>query len=98
MSFETVDEQRFARELFLLTSKPVLYVCNVDDASACLSLLESAGDTALDRFKVFELKFEIDKSTMLRSLPATPMWRLCARPSRTRALACSWLPPLPRAR
>lgn len=28
------DEQRFARDLFLLTSKPVLYVCNVDDASA----------------------------------------------------------------
>ena len=34
VEFETVDEQRFARELFLLTSKPVLYVCNVDDASA----------------------------------------------------------------
>ena len=30
----TPDEQKFARELFLLTSKPVLYVCNVDDASA----------------------------------------------------------------
>ncbi len=34
VTFETVDEQKFARELFLLTSKPVLYVCNVDDASA----------------------------------------------------------------
>ncbi|MCM1006310.1 MAG: redox-regulated ATPase YchF [Prevotella sp.] len=34
VSFETKDEQKFARELFLLTSKPVLYVCNVDDASA----------------------------------------------------------------
>ncbi|MDE6270548.1 MAG: redox-regulated ATPase YchF [Muribaculaceae bacterium] len=32
--FETPDEQKFVRELFLLTSKPVLYVCNVDDASA----------------------------------------------------------------
>ena len=32
--FETKDEQRFARDLFLLTNKPVLYVCNVDDASA----------------------------------------------------------------
>lgn len=32
--FDTVDEQRYARELFLLTAKPVLYVCNVDDASA----------------------------------------------------------------
>lgn len=34
VEFETVDEQKFARDLFLLTSKPVLYVCNVDDASA----------------------------------------------------------------
>lgn len=34
VSFETADEQKFARELFLLTSKPVLYVCNVDEASA----------------------------------------------------------------
>lgn len=32
--FETKDEQRFAHDLFLLTNKPVLYVCNVDDASA----------------------------------------------------------------
>ncbi|MBQ4292210.1 MAG: redox-regulated ATPase YchF [Muribaculaceae bacterium] len=31
---DTPDEQRYARELFLLTNKPVLYVCNVDDASA----------------------------------------------------------------
>ncbi|MDE6683628.1 MAG: DUF933 domain-containing protein, partial [Duncaniella sp.] len=28
------DEQKFARDLFLLTNKPVLYVCNVDDSSA----------------------------------------------------------------
>ena len=34
VKFETPDDQRFARELFLLTSKPVMYVCNVDDASA----------------------------------------------------------------
>lgn len=34
VAFDTVDERRFARELFLLTNKPVLYVCNVDDASA----------------------------------------------------------------
>ncbi len=34
VSFDSVDEQRFARDLFLLTNKPVLYVCNVDDASA----------------------------------------------------------------
>ena len=28
------DEQTAARNLFLLTSKPVLYVCNVDEGSA----------------------------------------------------------------
>lgn len=34
VEFDTVDEQKYARDLFLLTNKPVLYVCNVDDASA----------------------------------------------------------------
>ena len=34
VTFETEDEQAAARNLFLLTTKPVLYVCNVDDASA----------------------------------------------------------------
>ena len=34
VQLETKDEQRIAHELFLLTNKPVLYVCNVDDASA----------------------------------------------------------------
>ena len=34
VQFETKDEQRIARDLFLLTSKPVMYVCNVDEASA----------------------------------------------------------------
>ena len=31
--FESKDEQAAARNLFLLTSKPVLYVCNVDEGS-----------------------------------------------------------------
>ncbi len=34
VTLETKDEQKFAHDLFLLTNKPVLYVCNVDDASA----------------------------------------------------------------
>lgn len=34
VTLDTPDEIKFARELFLLTDKPVLYVCNVDDASA----------------------------------------------------------------
>lgn len=34
VSFETKEEERVAHDLFLLTNKPVLYVCNVDEASA----------------------------------------------------------------
>jgi GTP-binding protein YchF len=34
ISFDTKDEQKIARELYLLTNKPVLYICNVDEASA----------------------------------------------------------------
>ncbi|MGL4520057.1 MAG: redox-regulated ATPase YchF [Phocaeicola sp.] len=34
VTFETKDEQKIASELFLLTTKPVMYVCNVDEASA----------------------------------------------------------------
>ena len=34
VTFETKDEQKIAHDLFLLTSKPVMYVCNVDEASA----------------------------------------------------------------
>ena len=34
VSFDTKDEQKIAKELFLLTSKPVMYVCNVDETSA----------------------------------------------------------------
>lgn len=35
VTFETKEQQRYAHDLFLLTAKPVLYVCNVDEASAC---------------------------------------------------------------
>ncbi len=34
VQFDTKDEQKIAHELFLLTSKPVMYVCNVDEKSA----------------------------------------------------------------
>ncbi len=33
VSFESKEEQAVARDLFLLTNKPIMYVCNVDDAS-----------------------------------------------------------------
>ena len=34
VEFDTKDERKIAHELFLLSDKPVLYVCNVDEASA----------------------------------------------------------------
>ncbi len=34
VTFDTKEEQRAAHDLFLLTAKPVLYVCNVDETSA----------------------------------------------------------------
>ena len=34
VSFDTKDEERIVHDLFLLTDKPVMYVCNVDEASA----------------------------------------------------------------
>ena len=33
VSFDSKDEEKISHDLFLLTSKPVLYVCNVDEAS-----------------------------------------------------------------
>ena len=32
--FDNKEDEKFAKELYLLTYKPVLYVCNVDEASA----------------------------------------------------------------
>lgn len=34
VKIEGKEEEKFAKELFLLTNKPVLYVCNVDDTAA----------------------------------------------------------------
>ena len=34
VTFETKEQQQAAKNLFLLTAKPVLYVCNVDEAGA----------------------------------------------------------------
>lgn len=34
VEFDSKEDQKIAKELFLLTSKPVMYVCNVDEASA----------------------------------------------------------------
>jgi GTP-binding protein YchF len=45
VAFETKDDRKIARELFLLTNKPVLYVCNVDEASA------ASGNGLVDRVR-----------------------------------------------
>ena len=45
VAFETKDEQKNAKELFLLTSKPVMYICNVDEASAV------SGNEYVDRIR-----------------------------------------------
>ncbi|MDR3250279.1 MAG: redox-regulated ATPase YchF [Tannerella sp.] len=34
VTFDSKDENKIARELYLLTNKPVLYVCNVDESGA----------------------------------------------------------------
>ncbi|MDR1591566.1 MAG: redox-regulated ATPase YchF [Prevotellaceae bacterium] len=34
VTFDTKDEQAIAHDLFLLTAKPVMYICNVDESSA----------------------------------------------------------------
>ena len=34
VAFENAEEEAMARDLYLLTNKPVMYVCNVDEASA----------------------------------------------------------------
>ncbi|MFV1140587.1 DUF933 domain-containing protein, partial [Klebsiella pneumoniae] len=34
VTFDTREEEKAAHDLFLLTTKPVLYVCNVDENSA----------------------------------------------------------------
>jgi hypothetical protein len=34
VTFDSKDDQKIAKELYLLTSKPVMYVCNVDEKSA----------------------------------------------------------------
>ena len=45
VKFDTKDEQKIAHDLFLLTAKPVMYVCNVDEESAV------AGNAYVDRVR-----------------------------------------------
>jgi GTP-binding protein YchF len=45
VKFDNKEDEKAARELFLLTNKPVLYVCNVDEASAV------SGNPYVDRIR-----------------------------------------------
>ena len=49
VEFDSKDEVEAARNLFLLTSKPVLYVCNVDEASARTGTANQARPTRTNR-------------------------------------------------
>ncbi len=45
VSFDTKDEIKAAKDLYLLTAKPIMYVCNVDEASA------ASGNKYVDRLR-----------------------------------------------
>ena len=34
MTFDNPEDQQLAKELYLLTNKPIMYICNVDESSA----------------------------------------------------------------
>ena len=62
VQFETKDEQKIAKELFLLTSKPVMYVCNVDEASAVNGnkYVEMVREAVKDEILIVAAKTEAD--------------------------------------
>ncbi|MDR2469171.1 MAG: redox-regulated ATPase YchF [Tannerella sp.] len=63
VTFETKDEQKIARELFLLTNKPALYVCNVEEASvtggnACVEQVRASLRTEQAEILIVAAKIE----------------------------------------
>lgn len=50
--FDTPDEKKAARELFLLTAKPILYVCNVDEALLSQAMSMSMPYVRLSQMRV----------------------------------------------
>ena len=77
VTFESKDEQDAARNLFLLTSKPVLYVCNVDEASA-----KSGNDFTGN---IEQLATQDAAECMgIRQRKTSPNW------SHTKINSCSW--------
>ena len=70
VQFETEDEQQAAKGLFLLTTKPVLYVCNVDDQSAATATNTPAPSPKPSRTRRLRCS-----SSRHRPRPTSPNWR-----------------------
>ena len=77
VALENPEEEKIAHEFFLLTAKPVLYVCNVDEASA------AGGNAYVDRVReavagenagvlVIAAKIESGSACAPTSPPASP--------------------------
>lgn len=79
VTFENEDEQQAAKNLFLLTAKPVLYVCNVDDTSA------AHGNPYVDAVReAIKTKMPNCSSSPPKRRPTLPNWKA------TRKNRCSW--------
>ncbi len=72
VEFESKDEQDCARNLFLLTAKPVLYVCNVGEADAKSGNKEEGAEAMIIAAKteedIAELESYEDKQMFLEEL------------------------------
>ena len=77
VQFESKDEQKIAHDLFLLTAKPVMYVCNVDEASA------ATGNKYVEQVRE-AVKDENAEILVPRPKPTSPNWK----PTKTARCSC----------
>ena len=64
------DEEQCAKQMFLLTTKPVLYVCNVDDVSA------AGGNQYVEQVReAIKARMPNLSSSPPRPRPILPNWR-----------------------
>ena len=75
VEFESKEDQKLCRDLFLLTAKPVLYVCNVDEKSAAKGNAYSVRLSGTNRRKC--------SSSRRSPKPKSPNW------TRSRNARCS---------
>ena len=87
VELESKEEEKVAHDLFLLTNKPVLYVCNVDDTAAADGNGSNDGDYKNPEFDALCDKAAASKSVadanklyqqaqevLLNDLPAVPLY------------------------